>query len=74
MRRVCHRGYREVARALHSVRPMPRKQRFKPSRKPKAPSAAPQLDDRVEILPSPAPGAGRDALATDENLDPERSR
>ncbi|MBV8761368.1 MAG: hypothetical protein JO257_28985 [Deltaproteobacteria bacterium] len=53
---------------------MPRKQRFKPSRKPKAPSAAPQLDDRVEILPSPAPGAGRDALATDENLDPERSR
>jgi hypothetical protein len=53
---------------------MPRKQRFKPSRKPQMPAASPQVDDRQEIPPADSASPGRDAMATDENLDPERSR
>ena len=43
-------GTREGACALHSDAVMPRKQRFKPSRKPKV-DVAPQVDDRQEIHP-----------------------
>jgi hypothetical protein len=53
---------------------MPRKQRFKPSRKPQTPSASPHVDDRQEIPPSESMSQGRDAMATEDNLDPERSR
>lgn len=53
---------------------MPRKQRFKPSRKPQAPAVSPQVDDRQEIPPPDGVSQGRDATATDENLEPERSR
>jgi len=43
-------GTREGARALQPEMAMPRKQRFKPSRKPKV-DVAPQVDDRQEIHP-----------------------
>jgi hypothetical protein len=53
---------------------MPRKQRFKPSRKPQMPSASPQVDDRQEIPPSDGPSQGRDAMASGQNSEPEGSR
>jgi hypothetical protein len=42
------------ARALQSIAPMPRKQRFKPSRKPQNTQgsvSSQQLDDRKDIVP-----------------------
>jgi len=53
---------------------MPRKQRFKPSRKPQVPSASPQVDDRQEIPPQEAASPGRDTIGIGETPESERSR
>ena len=56
MRCVCHgrtSSSRESARALHRHGGMPRKQRFKPSRKPKPPTTAASevVESRPEVHP-----------------------
>jgi len=53
---------------------MPRKQRFKPSRKPQVPSASPQVDDRQEIPPQEAASPNRDVIGIGENSESDRSR
>lgn len=55
------------AQALQSVLSMPRKQRFKPSRKPQstqAPASNQQVDDRKDINPDQE--IGQQAPANDE--------
>ena len=53
---------------------MPRKQRFKPSRKPQMPSAAPAVEDRQEIPASDGAVQAGGASAIAEKLDPESLR
>ena len=68
---------RYVAQALHSHRRMPRKQRFKPSRKPKIDQAIvsnPQVDDGKEIHPSEAQEIERQAPVEQAPRDIETDR
>ena len=61
-------SHQRSAQALQSVLAMPRKQRFKPSRKPQstqAPAANQQVDDRKDINPDQE--IGQQAPANDES-------
>jgi hypothetical protein len=65
------------ARPLQSLADMPRKQRFKPSRKPKTVQAVvsnPQVDDRKEIHPSESQDVERQAPVEDAPRDIEREQ
>src|SRR5262245_939721 len=66
-----------VAHPLQSLGPMPRKQRFKPSRKPKPDQATvsnPQVDDRKETQPSEAQDIERQAPVEQAPRDIEGER
>jgi len=66
-----------VAHALHLAGPMPRKQRFKPSRKPKTDQATvsnPQVDDRKEIHPGEVQDVERQAPVEQAPTDIETER
>jgi len=67
----------EGAHALQSLTGMPRKQRFKPSRKPKNEQATvsnPQVDDRKEFQASEAQDVERQAPVDQAPRDIERER
>ena len=67
----------KVAQPLQSLRDMPRKQRFKPSRKPKNEQATVsnvQIDDGKEISPREAQDVERQAPAHEEQRDIESDR
>jgi hypothetical protein len=70
-------GLTKGAQALQSLSGMPRKQRFKPSRKPKNEQATVsnvQIDDGKEISPREAQDVERQAPVDEEQRDIERDR
>ena len=73
MSRAERLGTPRIARALQYIGPMPRKQRFKPSRKPQSTQgvvSSTQMDDRKEIIPEPQREPQRDQQRDVERDEP----
>ncbi|NVB84811.1 MAG: hypothetical protein HOV81_40955 [Kofleriaceae bacterium] len=63
------------AQALQGDLPMPRKQRFKPSRKPQpipGTVASPQVDDRKDIQNEPEIGRGTPSSDAIRDIEPDK--